>query len=127
SFLFGVEAGEEVCRRASSEAMAAGGLLGIAGIATFQAIAWMLKSFEGINDQLGGIAASSHFAVAAITFSQWAVTLADEQTNYVGASPFAAGLIWMFLAVGSIILATIAIRWATRRRLPLLSPWWSVG
>jgi len=127
SFLFGVEAGEQVCRRASSEAIAAGGLLGLAGIATFQAIAWMLKSFEGVNDRLGGIAATSHFAVAGITFSQWAVTLADEQANYSVSSRLAKAAVWAFLLIGESMIVIVGVRWAARKRLPLLSSWWSVG
>jgi hypothetical protein len=120
SFLFGVVAGEQVCRRADVEASSAGALLAISGVATFQAISWLLHSYEADNVRLSWIVTGTRFAVAAIGIAQLAVTSGDVRGQYRssadGRIQFA-----VFIISAVIVFSTAFMAWF--RRASLVRAW----
>lgn len=75
SFLFSASGGEAICQRSSFAYTTAGALFAAAGSATFQALAWMLMSFEAANAGLSNIAGIARFLVCALAIGHIYLTV----------------------------------------------------
>lgn len=112
-------------RRGSVGALLTGSLFGVSAIATFQAIAWMLRSYEGPDDRLGQVAALLRFSAAGIAVVQLWVTIADVQAQYGSSNAAFAGML-AFFTLGLVLIGVLAFRWATKPgHPPPLDAWWA--
>lgn len=127
SLLFGEVGGEDVCRRGEIEACAAGALLGVAAVATFQAIGWMLASVETSSTQFPAIAAVVGWSVGLVGVCLLAITADDASQEYRRVGAKTTALIWVFAAVGLGLVVTIAVMWWFRVGPVFSVPWVSTA
>ena len=117
SFQFGVVAGEEVCPRAWSVTMLAGGLLGLGAIGIFGGISWLFSAYDDHRAQITRLANTMTYTVALVVGFHLHVTAADYLADMER-----AGLVvvpgWLSMVVNAYayVVLTIIAGYALVRR-----------
>lgn len=125
TFFFGEMGGEGNCRRAQLEALTAGQLLAVGGVALFHAIAWMLRSFEPQDGRIHEIAAIALAAMSLIAVAQIYVTANDIQVSY-GSNGTVSMAFYAYLVGALLVIVLIAWNWL-REHHPDLGSWWTAS
>lgn len=111
SFLFSASGGETICQRSSFGYATAGALFAAAGAATFQALAWMLMSFEASNSGLSNIAGFARLLVCALAVGHIYLTVDDLASWYPQSRSLDVWNIVFAIAGGLILVVSIVFWW----------------
>jgi hypothetical protein len=112
SFLFSASGGETICQRSSFGYATAGALFAAAGAATFQALAWMLMSFEPGNSGLSMIAGFARFLVCGLAIGHIYLTIDDLASWYPQSRSLDVSNS-LFAIAGALILVGAVVFWWT--------------
>jgi hypothetical protein len=122
SFIFGVVSGEQICAKAWTETMPAGGLLGLGALGIFGGICWLFNAYDDHYGRTTRLARVITYTVALIVGYHLQVA-ATSYLNALRASGVNTPPSWLVTVVNAyavlivlIILSYGAARWLSSRR-----------
>jgi hypothetical protein len=127
SFLFSIVAGEQICARAWTSTMIAGGMLGVGALGIFGALSWLVNANQGQERRLSSLTSGIAFVVGVVVVTHLWVTTKDfmrdttSVTAYPGWLSVTVDASSAVAAVGLLVFAFVR----RRRTLPAKRVYWA--